>query len=119
MTVAVVYTRISKDRVGAGLGVERQREDCQKLADQLGWTVARVFSDNDISAYSGKPRPEYRAMLDALDHGEAQAVIAWHTDRLHRSPSELEEFITLCERRSITVRTVQAGELDLSTPPAR
>lgn len=116
MTSAVVYTRISKDRVGAGLGVERQRDDCYRLAEQLGWTIVSVYSDNDISAYSGKPRPEYRAMLDALDRGEAQAVLAWHTDRLHRSPSELEEFISLCERRAVTVRTVQAGELDLSTP---
>jgi len=113
---AVIYCRISKDRAGAGLGVERQRDDCQALADALGWTVVFVYEDNDISAYSGKPRPQYQAMLQALRDGEADAIIAWHTDRLHRSPIELETFISVCETHHVTVRTVQAGELDLSTP---
>ena len=58
---AAIYTRISKDREGAGLGVERQRADCQELAGRLRWTVVEVFSDNDISAYSGRTRPGYQA----------------------------------------------------------
>lgn len=113
---ALIYCRISADREGSGLGVDRQREDCEALADNLGWEVVDVFTDNDLSAYSGKPRPAYKAMLEELRKGRAQAVIAWHTDRLHRSPVELESFISLCEPLSIVVRTVQAGEIDLSTP---
>ncbi|MCJ0906247.1 recombinase family protein [Rhodococcus sp. ARC_M6] len=113
---ALVYCRISADREGSGLGVDRQREDCEALAQTLGWEVVEVFTDNDLSAYSGKPRPAYMAMLEALQRGRAGAVIAWHTDRLHRSPVELESFISLCEPLSIVVRTVQAGEIDLSTP---
>ena len=112
---AVIYARISRDREGAGVGVERQAEDCRDLADRLGWTVVGTFTDNDVSAYSGKLRPGYRAMLDALEAGKAGAVLAWHTDRLHRSPVELEEFIDLCDRRGIDVRTVRAGTVDLST----
>lgn len=116
---AVIYARISQDREGAGLGVERQRQDCQALADKLGWTVTETFVDDDASAYSGKPRPQYRRMLDALTAGSASAVIIWHTDRLHRSPRELEEYVDLCERRGITTQTVKAGELDLATPSGR
>ncbi len=117
--LAVIYTRISKDRAGGGLGVDRQQEDCQQLADSLGWTVVETFSDNDVSAFSGKQRPAYDAMLSALEAGKAQAVIAWHTDRLHRRPVELEGFIELCERKKIDVRAVTAGHLDLSTPGGR
>ncbi|UUE27509.1 recombinase family protein [Rhodococcus qingshengii] len=112
---AVIYTRISRDREGAGLGVDRQLADCQAVAEQFGWTVVEVYSDNDISAYSGRPRPSYEAMLEALENGRAQAVIAWHTDRLHRSPLELESFIGLCDRKGIDVRTAKAGVIDLST----
>lgn len=112
---AVIYTRISRDRAGAGLGVERQRADCEALAERLGWDVLEVYSDNDISAYSGRKRPGYDAMLDALESGKAGAVLAWHTDRLHRSPVELEAFIDLCDRRELEVRTVQAGVIDLGT----
>lgn len=116
---AVIYVRISQDRTGAGLGVERQREDCEALAKRMGFEVVKVYPDNDISAFSGKKRPGYRRMLDDLDAGTATVVICWHTDRLHRSPTELEEYISLCERRGITTHTVQAGELDLATPSGR
>lgn len=116
---AVIYTRISKDREGAGLGVERQRKDCAELAERLGWTVVDTFSDNDISAYSGRTRPAYAAMCTALEAGRAQAVIAWHTDRLHRQPKELEPYIDLCDRKGVEVRTVRAGSLDLSTASGR
>jgi hypothetical protein len=52
---AAIYVRISSDRTGAGLGVARQEEDCRALCERLGWQVVRVYPDNDVSAYSGKP----------------------------------------------------------------
>lgn len=119
MTKAIIYARISKDRVGAGLGVERQAQDCRELAERLGWSVLRVESDNDISAYSGKPRPAYRRTLAALESGEANAVIAWHTDRLHRRNVELEPFLDVVERTGAQVATVKAGPVDLASPSGR
>lgn len=118
-TRAVIYCRISQDRTGAGLGIERQREDCQALAERNGWDVVEVYVDNDISAYSGKKRPGYRRMLADLDEGTATVVIVWHTDRLTRSIVELEEYIDLSERRGIATHTVQAGTVDLATPSGR
>lgn len=110
---------MSEDREGGGLGIERQREDCEQLAAQLGLTVVHVYADNDLSAYSGKPRPDYQNMLEALRQGAYGTVIAWHTDRLHRSPRELEEYIDVCEPRSVQTRTVKAGALDLTTATGR
>ncbi|MFJ3083881.1 recombinase family protein [Streptomyces halstedii] len=118
-TRAVIYVRISQDRTGAHLGVDRQREDCEALAERNGWDVVETYVDNDLSAYSGKPRPDYRRMLADLDLATATVVIAWHTDRLHRSPTELEEYIDLSERRGINTHTCQAGPIDLSTPSGR
>lgn len=119
-----LYARISEDREGAGLGVERQIEDGHTLANQLStseveYRIVRVFKDNDLSAYSGKPRPDYIAMLQALRDGEGDCVLAWHTDRLHRSPAELEEYIDVCEPRRVDTRTVKAGHLDLTTATGR
>lgn len=116
---AVVYCRISQDRTGEGVGVERQRSDCFKLADSLGWSVVETYVDNDVSAYSGKPRPEYRRMLDKLKTGNVGAVLAWHTDRLYRSIPDLSELIEICDDRGIEIRTCRAGEVDLSTPSGR
>ncbi|MBV9729301.1 MAG: recombinase family protein, partial [Pseudonocardiales bacterium] len=117
---AAIYCRISHDKTGAGLGVERQEQDCRELATRLGWRVAEVFCDNDLSAYSGKPRPRYRAMLEAIRSGRIDAVLAWHTDRLHRSPIELEEYISACnDGREVPTHCVRAGTLDLATPSGR
>ncbi|MDP0399178.1 recombinase family protein [Tsukamurella strandjordii] len=116
---AIIYARISKDRAGAGLGVERQTEDCLALAERLGWTVLRAESDNDISAYSGKRRPGYERTLAALESGEASAVVAWHSDRLHRRNVELERFIDVVERTGAQVATVQSGPVDLASPSGR
>lgn len=116
---AAVYVRISKDREGGGLGVQRQQEDCEQLAARLGWDVVVVHNDNDLSAYSGKPRPGYRALLADLREGRADAVLVWHTDRLHRTISELDEFIKICQAHDVDVQTVRAGHLDLSTPTGR
>ncbi|MBT2508784.1 recombinase family protein [Streptomyces sp. ISL-98] len=117
--LACIYCRISSDREGAGLAVERQREDCEQLADQLGLKVLEVYEDNDLSAYSGKPRPGYKRLLDDLRAGRAGVVLAWHTDRLHRSPTELEEYIDVCQPQRIDTRTVKAGNLDLTTATGR
>lgn len=112
---AVIYARISSDRAGAGLGIGRQEDDCRALAARLGLTVVAVHADNDLSAYSGKPRPGYRKLLDAIQAGEVDAVLAWHTDRLHRSPRELEDYIDACEKHGVLTHTVTAGPLDLTT----
>lgn len=116
---AIIYGRMSMDRTGAGLGIGRQVADARELSARLGWEVAAVRSDNDMSAYSGKPRPGYRALLEDLKVGRGDAVICWHTDRLHRSPVELEGYIAVCEPRNIPTQTVKAGPLDLSTPSGR
>jgi len=115
----VMYARISEDREGAGLGVERQLEDQCALFGQLGLCLTGVYADNDLSAFTGKPRPDYLAMLADLDAGRAKVVTAWHTDRLHRNPKELETYIDLAERRGVVTHSVKAGPLDLATPSGR
>jgi site-specific DNA recombinase len=114
-----IYTRISRDRVGAGLGVERQLEDCQALVDQIGGETVLTLTDNDISAYSGKSRPGYLSLLEAMCTGHIDAVVTWHADRLHRSMIELEEYALASKEHSVATHTVRAGAIDLSTPSGR
>lgn len=112
---AAIYARISKDREGAGLGVQRQEQDCRELAERLGWQVVAVYVDNDISAFSGKARPAYRNLLAAMRSGAVQGVLCWHTDRLHRSLRELQDYIEISKPHGILTHTVMAGRLDLAT----
>ena len=81
----------------------RQEADCRKLAEDRGLTVTQVYVDNDLSAYSGEPRPGYKALLGSARDGLLDVLLAWHPDRLHRSPVELEEFIA--SAKSTTFRS--------------
>jgi site-specific DNA recombinase len=116
---AAIYTRISKDKTGQAAGVERQWEDCEKLAESLTWEVVDLYEDNDISAYSGKRRPRFEDLMDDITAGRVDAVLCWHTDRLYRSMKDLERFIEIAEAARVSIKTVQAGELDLSTSAGR
>jgi site-specific DNA recombinase len=115
----VIYCRISSDKTGKSAGVERQESECRALAERLGLTVLLVLVDNDISAYSGKPRPDYQKLLKMMRAGEIGTVLSYHQDRLQRSPVELEEFIDACDAGGVDIHTVLAGHIDLSTPSGR
>jgi site-specific DNA recombinase len=129
---AAIYARISHDpkgksdnttdrasRGGDGLGVARQEQDCRQLADTLSLTVGRVYVDNDTSAFSGKRRPDFEKMLDAMNNGEFDVLLCWHTDRLYRHMKDLERVIEIADTRGVQIRTVQGGELDLSNSAGR
>jgi DNA invertase Pin-like site-specific DNA recombinase len=111
---AAVYLRISEDRDGNELGVARQERACRELAGRLGADIVEVFCDNDKSAYSGKVRPRYQDLVEAIRHRLIDVVLCWHPDRLTVTPRELEDLIDLLAGK-VTVHTVNAGTYDLST----
>jgi DNA invertase Pin-like site-specific DNA recombinase len=129
---AAIYARISHDpaktndeddqsprKGGDGLGVQRQEQDCRELAAHRGLTVTQVYVDNDTSAYSGRRRPQFDDMLDAMKNNQFDVLLCWHTDRLYRSMKDLERLIEVAEAQHVAIRAVQGGELDLSTSAGR
>lgn len=115
--LAAIYVRISQDAAGQRLGVQRQLEDCRSLVDRLGWSVAAEYDDNDLSAYSSKTRPGFEALLAALRSGKVDAVVCWHPDRLYRKLTDLVRLLDVAN--GVEIRSVTAGDLDLSTSSGR
>ncbi len=118
-TAAAIYARISSDPEHDQLGVTRQLQDCRAQAERRGWHVVGEYVDDDISAWSGKPRPRYRQLLDDISDGLVGGVIVWHLDRLHRHPKELEEYIEVCEPRKVPTVACVSGDIDLTTADGR
>ena len=116
---AAVYTRISQDAPGQRAGVTRQLEDCEALADRLGWEVTHRYGDNDLPASSGPTRPGFEAMLKAMADSEFGAVICSHPDRLFTSTNDLERLIDIANGRQVQLRTVNAVAADVGLPPQR
>lgn len=121
MEECVGYVRISDDGEGAGLGVKRQEKDLRALAKRLNKRLVHIYIDNDVSAFTGKRREDYEEMLDGIRAGAEghRCVLAWHTDRIHRTTRELDDYIDACELHDAVTHTHQAGLIDLSTPGGR
>jgi site-specific DNA recombinase len=117
---AAAYLRLSKDDVGLGLGIERQRDSVQSLAKAKGWRIdpAWVIEENHTSASSKRLRPGFERLLDGMRSGEVEAVLAYAVDRLVRRLDDLTRLIDTAEEFGVPVATV-AGELDLSTGHGR
>jgi DNA invertase Pin-like site-specific DNA recombinase len=118
---AAIYCRISADSEGRELGVERQRQDCERLAERLGLEIVQVYVDNDISAStrSKKVRPAYRQMIQDARAGAIQAIVAYSTSRLTRKPREAEDLLELVEQHRIRFHYVASPDFDLNTAAGR
>lgn len=89
------------------------------MAERKRWTVVDRYVDDDVSAWNGKPRPEYRRLLDDVRAGLLDAVVVWDLDRLHRHPRELEEFFEVVDEAGLSRLASVAGDVDLATDDGR
>ncbi|WP_367133230.1 recombinase family protein [Saccharothrix sp. HUAS TT1] len=119
--LAYAYERISDDREGKELGVKRQDEDIDKLAEYLGVTLVRKFVDNDLSASTNtdEHRPNYEEMMGLLETGPIKIVLSYTTSRLTRKPEESEQQIKLARRHGIQFYYVRGQFLDLQVAANR
>jgi site-specific DNA recombinase len=118
MKRVAVYLRQSQDRDGTGYGVERQREDVERLVNSRGWQIAAEFVDNDVSALSRKPRPKFTEMMARVDAGDFDVIVARHMDRLLRRLSEFVSVRDRCKKAGVAIVTASDG-VDTSTDGGR
>ncbi|MCG7235212.1 MULTISPECIES: recombinase family protein [Actinomycetes] len=116
-TRAAIYLRISLDAAMDGLAIDRQRQDCEALAEQRGWDVVHTYVDQSISASKKDvDRPDYDAMVASFERGEidgfwnAKARSYFTVNRCHTST------VTVNGRtqRSINTRGGQKSIAELS-----
>lgn len=117
-TKIAVYLRQSSDRDGTELGIERQRADVHQLVESRGYTIVHTFIDNDVSATSKKPRPEFEKMMAGVAAGDFDAIVVRHMDRLVRRLADLERVLADCETHGVHVVSAADG-VDTSTDGGR
>jgi DNA invertase Pin-like site-specific DNA recombinase len=92
---AGAYLRISSDPNDTRAGITRQREDTTDVIADRGWVLATdcgadgFFIDNDVSASSGKPRPNWERLLADIKVGKIDAIAIWVQDRGWRMMEDL------------------------------
>ncbi|ARF56058.1 recombinase family protein [Streptomyces gilvosporeus] len=90
-----IYVRISKDRKGQELGIQRQEKACRELCERLGWGVLKIYAENDTSASttSKRQRKVYTEMLRDARAGVIDGIVVYSIDRLTRRIAELTYFL--------------------------
>lgn len=114
-----VYLRISQDRDQDERGITRQREDAERLVTQRGWSIEAVYSENDTSAAGKARRPQFDAMLRAVEGGQIEAIVAWSLDRLVRNARDRLRLVEACQKHRVVIALVRGSDMDPTTPAGR
>jgi site-specific DNA recombinase len=116
---AALYIRISRDKAGKALGIERQEDECRAWAKANGWGIADTYADNDKTASkSNVRRSDYERMIADVRSGKRDGILCWDTDRLIRQLRDLADLIDLTQETGAPLGTI-SGVIDLTTTQGR
>jgi DNA invertase Pin-like site-specific DNA recombinase len=99
--------------------VENQRRELAAAAEQRGWTVIELYSDNGVSGAKGRDkRPAFDRMCKDAVAGKFDIVAAWSVDRLGRSVLHLAQFVEEMRAAGVGLFLLKQG-LDSDTSTGR
>lgn len=111
-----VYLRISLDRTGESLAVNRQKTAALAIIKRAGLQGQVRFYSEPGSVSASKKRgenSEYARLMADAKAGHVRVLIVWDLDRLTRRPKEMEDWLELCEQGGLRIITAD-GEIDMS-----
>jgi DNA invertase Pin-like site-specific DNA recombinase len=99
--------------------VENQRLELARVAEQRGWTIVELYSDNGISGSKGREqRPAFDRLARDAAQGKLDIVAAWSIDRIGRSLGHLVEFMDELRGQGVGLYLHQQ-QVDTSTAAGR
>ena len=113
---AFAYARVStEDQADEGLGIAAQLDAARAAIVERGWVLAGEIVDAGVSgAVPPDHRPALGPALEALDAGNAAALVVGRLDRVTRSLLAWAELVERSRRRGWAIVVVAEG-FDLST----
>jgi site-specific DNA recombinase len=100
---AAAYGRISDDDLDRREGVDKQLSRSEAHIERRGWDYAGTFRDDDVSAWSGKRRPGYEALVAEIVAGRVDTVVVRHLDRLWRDDLEAAKGRALFKQHRVLI----------------
>ena len=105
----VIYARYSSN-LSRDASIEDQVRLCRAHAERSGWAVTQVFEDRAISGASAI-RPGYQKMLEAVQSGAVDIVLAEALDRLSRDQEDIAALFKRLRFLGVKLITVSEGEI--------
>lgn len=109
MAVADIYGRKSTD--DRGKSVSDQLTEAREAIEEQGWTLGRVFSDDNRSAsrFARKVREDFAELLAHIESGGCELLILWESSRGSRKLAEWAGFLDLIRERGVLIYVVSHG----------
>ena len=113
-SMVVGYVRVSTDeQAESGLGLAAQRSAIKAECQRRGWTLAAIHEDA-LSGKSMMNRPGLAAALEAVETGNASAIVVAKLDRLSRSLRDFANIMVQAQARGWNLVALDLG-IDLSS----
>ena len=113
---AIGYVRVSSaDQVANGFGLDAQRQAITAYATAQGWELVGIEEDQGTSGTYGvgdrnrdstPRRPGLIAVLEAIENGEADALIVRALDRIGRAPAVCADVFSRVDRARGTFASI-------------
>ena len=116
---AAIYLRISQDRENTRLGVDRHREDAEALVAARRWSVVDVYEDNDVSGKGNKKRPAFERLLNDVESGLIDVVVAQEWPRLERNRADGVRIIEAAQCHHVLLTFAKGSDIDCTTAAGR
>lgn len=116
------YLRVSTAHQLDGYGFDRQKEACQKLAALNGWSIARVFEEQESGSVDSMDRPKLLEALNLCGGGAGyDTILVERVDRIARDLVVAELFFRECKKRGVKIYSADTGEelVDAEGDPTR
>lgn len=95
----VGYVRISRDEDRANYSsILTQQDIIREYAEDNNWTINKIYIDDNVSGYTFN-RPEFSIMLNELNNGNIDIIIAKDFSRIGRNQGEAMVFIDSIKRK--------------------
>src|SRR2546423_9929189 len=112
----VGYIRVStSEQADSGLGLEAQRAAITDEAKRRGWQLLDIYEDAAASAKTTARRPALAKALDAVEQGEAEALVVAKLDRLSRSMADFTRLMERSWKKGWALVALDLG-VDTTTP---
>lgn len=116
---AAVYLRVSQDRENNRLGVDRHRESAEKLIKARDWMQVGIYEDNDTPGTGKKPRDEFTRLMEDVEKGLIDVIVAQEWERLERNRADGVRIIEAAQRNKILLTFAKGVDIDCTTVPGR
>lgn len=112
------YTRVSTQKqADEGGSLDVQRDKIELYCELHDHDLVEVYEDAGQSA-KDMDRPALQEALDAVESGEAEAIVVHKLDRLTRCTEDLCRLMKRFKQKGVDFKSVQES-LDTSTPAGR